>query len=62
MFSKKNTISKVHKRSKSDYTFNKEKYEREKYRYYFGKISKSGYESLSKDEKEKLLNLVKNKR
>ena len=55
MFSKKKTLSKIHKRPKSDYSFNKEKYEKEKnIDIIFEKISKSGYESLNKDEKEKL--------
>ena len=55
IFNTKNTLSKVNKRPKSDYTFNKEKYEKEKnIDIILEKISKSGYESLSKDEKEKL--------
>ncbi len=55
IFSKKKTLSKIHKRPKSDYSFNKEKYEKEKnIDIILEKISKSGYESLNKDEKEKL--------
>jgi len=55
LFSKKNKLYKVHKRPKSDYAFNKEKYEKEKsIDIILEKISKSGYESLNKYEKDKL--------
>jgi len=49
----KTKLKTVHKRSKSDKQFNKEKIEKQKaINLVLDKISKSGYESLSKEEKD----------
>jgi len=59
-FRTKRTLKTVHKRSKSDNQFNKEKTEQQKaVDLVLEKISKSGYESLSKEEKATLFSASK---
>jgi len=59
-FKTKSKLKTVHKRSKSDKQFNKEKTEQQKaVDLVLEKISKSGYESLSKEEKATLFSASK---
>lgn len=59
-FKSKNKIKTVHKRSKSDYEFNSEKTARQKeIDKILEKIARSGYDSLSKDEKAELFSASK---
>jgi len=60
LFKPKSRLKTVHKRSKSDKQFNKEKTEQQKaVDLVLEKISKSGYESLSKEEKATLFSASK---
>jgi membrane associated rhomboid family serine protease len=60
IFKTKNKLKKVHKRAKSDYEFNSEKARKQKeINKILEKISNSGYESLSKEEKAILFSASK---
>ena len=60
LFKPKSILKTVHKRSKSDKQFNKEKTEQQKaVDLVVEKISESGYESLSKEEKATLFSASK---
>jgi membrane associated rhomboid family serine protease len=59
-FKPKSKLKTVHKRAKSDYDFNKEKYAKQKeIDIILEKIANSGYESLSKEEKATLFSASK---
>lgn len=60
IFTKRENINKVHRRTKSDYQFNSEKAKQQKeIDNILEKIAKSGYESLSKKEKTTLFSQSK---
>ena len=60
IFRKKNTLNKIYKRAKSDYEFNSEKATKQKeIDKILEKIAKSGYDSLSKEEKDILFSASK---